>query len=174
MGKDKWDKVIEYLTSSKRDPQKVLNLLKGNDQNKESNYDVNRASYSLNVIGTITQRTLDPQNKEKTLTHVIRQWVRSKDFEVFYNLMRSEEKITYDKTKIEDYVKQLKDLWYSKAQSKNKAYFKKTDGYFILGMGSGISLKERKMDKIIPKAKIIEKIFNKIKSNSRRSRTNGS
>ena len=178
MGKDKWDKVIEYLTSSKRDPQKVLNLLKGNDQNKESNYDVNRASYSLNVIGTITQRTLDPQNKEKTLTHVIRQWVGSKDFEVFYNLMRSEEKITYDKTKIEDYVKQLKDLWYSKAQSKNKAYFKKTDGYFILGMGfnktTGVDSFKRKMENLRPKAKIIEKIFNKIKSNSRRSRTNSS
>ena len=32
MGKDKWDKVIEYLTHSDRDPQKVLNLLKGCDQ----------------------------------------------------------------------------------------------------------------------------------------------
>jgi len=177
MGKDKWDKVIEYLTSSKRDPQKVLNLLKGNDRNKESNYDVNRASYSLNVIGTITQRTLDPQNKEKTLTHVIRQWVKSKDFETFYNLMRSEEKITYNKTKIEDYVKQLKDLWYSKAQSKNKEYFKRTDGYFIIGMGfqktTGLDMKQasnRKIEKLRPKAKVIEKLFNKIKSNIRRSR----
>ncbi len=175
MGKDKWDKVIEYLTHSNRDPQKVLNLLKGNDQGKESNYDVNRASYSLNVIGTITQRSLDPENKGKTLTHIIRQWVKSKDFIQFYNLMRSEEKITWEKNKIEEYVKQLKDLWYSKAQSKNKAYFKKTDGYVILGMGfkktTGKDILERKTDKIKPKAKIIEKLFDKIKSNNRRSRT---
>ena len=68
MGKDKWDKVIEYLTHSNRDPQKVLNLLKGCDQNKESNNDVNRASYSLNVIAIITQKQLDPENKDKSLS----------------------------------------------------------------------------------------------------------
>ena len=50
VAKDKWDKVIEYLTHSNRDPEKVLNLLRGSDQGKESNYDVNRASYSLNII----------------------------------------------------------------------------------------------------------------------------
>ena len=32
MGKDKWDKVIEYLKHSNRDPEKVLNLLKGNQK----------------------------------------------------------------------------------------------------------------------------------------------
>ena len=154
MGKDKWDKVIEYLTHSKRDPEKVLNLLKGCDQNKESNYDVNRASYSLNVIAIITQKQLDPENKDKTLTHIIRQWVRSKDFEQFYNLMRSE------------------------AQSKNKEYFKSTDGYFIVGMGfqkkTGLDWKKasnRNVEKIRPKAKVIENIFNKIKKKNRSSRT---
>ena len=177
MGKDKWDKVIEYLTHSNRDPQKVLNLLKGSDQGKESNYDINRASYSLNIIAIITQKQLDPENKGKSLTHIIRHWVKSKDFETFYNLMRSEEKITYNKTKVEDYVKQLKDLWYSKAQSKNKEYFKRTDGYFIIGMGfqktTGLDMKQasnRKIEKLRPKAKVIEKLFNKIKSNIRRSR----
>ena len=34
VAKDKWDKVIEYLTHSDRDPEKVLNLLKGCDQGK--------------------------------------------------------------------------------------------------------------------------------------------
>ena len=176
MGKDKWDKVIEYLTHSKRDPEKVLNLLKGCDQNKESNYDVNRASYSLNIIAIITQKQLDPENKDKTLTHIIRQWVRSKDFEQFYNLMRSEEKLTWDKSKAEDYTKQLKDLWYSKPQSKNKEYFKRTDGYIMLQMGfkktTGVDSSKRKMDnKLRPKAKVIEKVFNKIKKKNRSSRT---
>ena len=49
--------------------------------------------------------------------------------------MKGEEKITYDKSKVEDYTKQLKDLWYSKAQSGNKEYFKTTDGYVMLQMG---------------------------------------
>ena len=165
MGKDKWDKVIEYLTHSKRDPEKVLNLLKGCDQNKESNYDVNRASYSLNVIAIITQKQLDPENKDKSLTHIIRQWVKSKDFIQFYNLMRSEEKITWDKSKIEDYTKQLKDLWYSKSQSKNKEYFKKIDGF---NKTSGTNLLEKdNNEELRPKAKIIEKTFNKIKQNER-------
>ncbi len=178
VAKDKWDKVIEYLTHSDRDPQKVLNLLKGSDQGKESNYDINRASYSLNIIAIITQKQLDPQNKGKTLTHIIRHWVKSKDFIQFYNLMRSEKKITWDKSKIEDYTKQLKDLWYSKAQSKNKEYFKSTDGYFIVGMGfqkkTGLDWKKasnRNVEKIRPKAKIIEKILNKIKKKNRSSRT---
>jgi len=181
MGKEKWDKVIEYLTHSDRDPQKVLNLLKGCDQNKESNYDVNRASYSLNIIAIITQKQLDPQNEGKTLTHIIRHWVKSKDFIQFYNLMKGEEKITYDKSKVEDYTKQLKDLWYSKAQSGNKEYFKTTDGYYVVGMGfqkkTGLDYKKasnRNVEKIRPKAKVIEKIFNKIKKKKRSSRTIGS
>ena len=186
VAKDKWDKVIEYLTHSKRDPEKVLNLLKGSDQGKESNYDINRASYSLNIIAIITQKQLDPQNKGKSLTHIIRHWVKSKDFIQFYNLMRSEEKLTWDKAKVEVYTKQLQDLWYSKAQSKNKEYFKKTDGYYILQMGfqktTGLSMDQARNRKLVgsklhdtsrlPKAKVIETVFNKIKKSERTNKKN--
>jgi len=110
VAKDKWDKVIEYLTHSDRDLQKVLSLLKGCDQGNASNYDINRVSYSLNIIAIVTQKQLDPENKDKSLTHIIRQWVKSKDFIQFYNLMRKQENITWDKSKLEDYTKQLKDL----------------------------------------------------------------
>ena len=44
MGKDKWDKVIKYLRSTKRDPENVLKLLQGNQKGKETNYDRNRSS----------------------------------------------------------------------------------------------------------------------------------
>jgi len=169
VAKDKWDKVIEYLTHSDRDPQKVLNLLKGCDQVKESNYDINRASYSLNIIAIVTQKQLDPENKDKSLTHIIRQWVKSKDFIQFYNLMKEQENITWDKSKLEDYTKQLKDLWYSKSQSKNKEYFKKIDGFNKTGTNL---LEKNNNEEPRPKAKIIEKIFDKIKQNERRSRTN--
>ena len=186
VAKDKWDKVIEYLTHSNRDPEKVLNLLKGSDQGKESNYDINRASYSLNIIAIITQKQLDPQNKGKSLTHIIRHWVKSKDFIQFYNLMRSEEKLTWDKAKVEVYTKQLQDLWYSKAQSKNKEYFKRTDGYYMMGMGfqktTGLSWEKTKNRKLVgsklhdtsrlPKAKVIETVFNKIKKSERSNKKN--
>ena len=176
--KDKWDKVIEYLTHSNRDPHKVLNLLKGCDQDNGSNYDINRASYSLNIIAIITQKQLDPDNKDKSLTHIIRQWVKSKDFIQFYNLMKEQENITWDKSKLEDYTKQLKDLWYSKSQSKNKEYFKRTDGFIKLGEGfnkkTRVALLEnyrKGIEELRPKAKIIEKTFDKIKKDERRSRT---
>jgi len=186
VAKDKWDKVIEYLTHSKRDPEKVLNLLKGSDQGKESNYDINRSSYSLNIIAIITQKQLDPQNKGKSLTHIIRHWVKSKDFIQFYNLMRSEEKLTWDKAKVEVYTKQLQDLWYSKAQSKNKEYFKRTDGYYMMGMGfqktTGLSMEKARNRKLVgsklhdtsrlPKAKVIETVFNKIKKSERSNKKN--
>jgi hypothetical protein len=178
VAKDKWDKVIEYLTHSDRDPQKVLNLLKGCDQGKESNYDINRASYSLNIIAIVTQKQLDPENKDKTLTHIIRQWVKSKDFIQFYNLMKEQENITWDKSNLEDYTKQLKDLWYSKSQSKNKEYFKRIDGFIKLEVSfnktTGVNLLEndrKEVEELRPKAKIIEKTFNKIKKDERRSRT---
>ena len=175
--KDKWDKVIEYLTHSDRNLENVLSLLKGCDQGSASNYDINRASYSLNIIAIVTQKQLDPENKDKSLTHMIRQWVKSKDFIQFYNLMKKRENIIWDKSKLEDYTKQLKDLWYSKSQSKNKEYFKKIDGFIRLGNGfnktAGANLLEKDCneEELRPKAKIIEKTFDKIKQNERQSRT---
>ena len=177
VAKDKWDKVIEYLTHSDRDPQKVLNLLKGCDQGKESNYDINRASFSLNIIAIVIQKQLDPENKDKSLTHIIRQWVKSKDFIQFYNFMKKQENIIWDKSKIEDYTKQLKDLWYSKSQSKNKEYFKRMDGFIKHGLNfdktTGLNFEEndkKGIDELKLKAKIIEKTFDKIKKNERWSR----
>jgi len=140
-GKDKWAKVIKYLRSSGRDPAKVLKLLQGNQKGKETNYDINRSSYALNVIGVITQKIHDPKNKGKTRAHVIRTWVKSDDFRDFYNLMRHEEKLKWSRNKVELYVKQINDLWSKPNQKHWKKYFKMTKGYFIIGKGSGIGNK---------------------------------
>ena len=43
MGKNKWAKVFEYLKSSKRDPDKTLKLLQGNQKGAETNYSVRRS-----------------------------------------------------------------------------------------------------------------------------------
>ena len=130
MGKDKWDKVIEYLKTSNRDPDNVLKLLKGSEKGKETNYDINRSSYALNIIAVITQKTLDPKNKGKTRSHIIRTWVKSEDFKNFYNLMRHEEKLKWSMDNVPKYVKQINDLWSKPNQQKWKKLFKITGGYF--------------------------------------------
>ena len=137
MGKNKWDKVIKYLKNSHHDPEKILRLLKGSEKGHQSNYDINRSSYTLNVIAVLTQKLLDPKNKDKKITAVIRSWVHTKDFGEFYNLMRSDEGLKYIPNNAEQqkrYTKQIKDLWYSKTKEilKWKRYFKKTKGYFIV------------------------------------------
>tara|TARA_R100000008_G_C3547149_1_gene148215 strand:- start:492 stop:968 length:477 start_codon:yes stop_codon:yes gene_type:complete len=129
---DKWAKVINYLKTSGRDPDKVLRLLKGNQKGKETNYTINRSSYSLNIIAVLTQKTLDPKNKGKGLTHIIRHWAKSKDFEEFYNLLKHEEKKKWSRDDVPKYVKQLKDIWYNDKHKKDKKYFKSTGGYFIV------------------------------------------
>jgi hypothetical protein len=92
--------------------------------------------------------------------------------------MKKQENITWDTSKLEDYTKQLKDLWYSKSQSKNKEYFKKIDGFIKIGVSfnkkneANLLEKDSKdIEEPRPKAKIIEKTFDKIKQNERRSRT---
>ena len=147
MGNDKWDKVIKHLRSSNRDPDKVLKLLKGSDKGIETSYSISRSSYALNVIALITQKIMDPKNKGKTRSHIIRTWVKSKEFEDFYNLMRLNEKKKYNKANIETYVKQLNDLWAKPSQRANREYFRKTKGRvlikpttaFILAAGVGFS-----------------------------------
>ena len=142
MGKqDIWAKVIKYLRSSNRNPDKVLKLLKGNQKGKESNYDINRSSYALNIIAVIIQKMRDPKNKGKTRSHIIRTWVKSQDFKNFYNLMRHEENLKWSMDNVPKYVKQINDLWSKPNQQKWKKYFEMTGGYFEVGKGSGIGKK---------------------------------
>ena len=77
MGKDIWAEVIEYLMTSNRYPKKTLKLLKANEKGHQSNYNINRSSYTLNIIAAITQKTLDPKHKNKNLSRIIRDWVKS-------------------------------------------------------------------------------------------------
>ena len=167
MGKDKWAKVIEYLRSSNRDPEKTLKLLKGNQKGVESNYSIARSSYSMNVIAVITQKINDPKNKGKTLTHVIRQWVKSKDFEDFYNLIRSPEKLVLDKVEANKtqnkYIKQIKDLWDQPNQKHFRRYFEDTKGYFIMGTGSKIGRRKIKDNLFGASKEILKEALPKLK-----------
>ncbi len=166
MGKDKWAEVFEYLRSSNRDPKKTLKLLKGSDKGIETSYTVSRSSYSMNVIATITQKKLDPKNKGKTLTHIIRTWVKSKDFQDFYNLIRSNEKLVWKKEKIEEYVKQINDLWSKPNQKHFRNYFEATKGYLIMGTGSKVGTKRKVKNSLYgADEKTIKSAVKKLKKN---------
>ena len=56
MGKDKWDKVIEFLTHSNRDPQKVLNLLK--DLQQQFNLTYIFISHDMAVVKHMADRMM--------------------------------------------------------------------------------------------------------------------
>lgn len=166
MGKEKWAEVFEYLRSSNRDPKKTLKLLKGSDKGIETSYTVSRSSYSMNVIATITQKKLDPKNKGKTLTHIIRTWVKSKDFQDFYNLIRSNEKLVWKKEKIEEYVKQINDLWSKPNQKHFRNYFEATKGYLIMGTGSKVGTKRKVKNSLYgADEKTIKSAVKKLKKN---------
>ena len=143
--KDPWAKVIRYLRNSKRDPDKTLKLLKGGDKGTESNYTINRSSYSMNCIAVITQKIMDPKNKGLPLTQVIRNWVKTKDFKDFYNLLRSTENLKYDISLVEKYVKQIKDLWTKPNQQKYRKYFAMTKGKVLIQTGP-VGTKARKLN----------------------------
>ena len=85
----------------------------------------------MNVIAVITQKILDPKNKGKSRSHIIRQWVISEDFENFYNLLRQEEKLVWSRDKANEYVKQINDLWNKPNQKHWRKYFEMTKGKFI-------------------------------------------
>ena len=143
--KDPWAKVIRYLRNSKRDPDKTLKLLKGGDKGTESNYTINRSSYSMNCIAVITQKRMDPKNKGLPLTQVIRNWVKTKDFKDFYNLLRARENLKYDISLVEKYVKQIKDLWTKPNQQKYRKYFAMTKGKILIQTGP-VGTKARKLN----------------------------
>ena len=73
-------KVISYLRSSNRDPDKVLKLLKGNQKGKETNYDIND-HHALNIIAVITRRW---RSKTKArLGYIIRAGLNQMTLKVF-------------------------------------------------------------------------------------------
>tara|TARA_R100000005_G_C4960045_1_gene177108 strand:- start:281 stop:838 length:558 start_codon:yes stop_codon:yes gene_type:complete len=131
MGKDKWAKVIDYLRKSKRDPDKVLKLLQKQEKgaNKDSQYQVFRGSWAIAVIHAVYNKVGTPKDSrlKNTITNTIRNWCKSKDFEMEYaqwhpgkdNLLHEfsgpfhldmyKKNLSLDKK-----IKMVKDIWYSK------------------------------------------------------------
>lgn len=150
MGKDKWAKVIDYLRKSKRDPDKVLRLLKKQEKgsNKNSQYQIFRGSWAHEVIWSVYNEVGKPkQNKSKnikpTITQTIRNWCKSKDFEIGYaqfhpgkdnpmhefsgpfHLDMYKKDLTLEKK-----MKLVKDIWYSKNYKYLKDLLSENGGKF--------------------------------------------
>jgi hypothetical protein len=87
--KDKWDEVIEFLETSKADPEKVLKSLKviyGKTSNKNSWYQIWRGSWPIEVVISIYNKDQTPKDgKKRSLTEIVKNWVKSEVYQVRYD-----------------------------------------------------------------------------------------
>ena len=87
----KWDKVIDYLNTTKAEPDKVLNSLKtiySQTKNSSSAYHTLRSSWPIDVVWNIYNKTGTKNKNKKNLptTEVIRNWVKSPDYDIAYRM----------------------------------------------------------------------------------------
>ena len=129
----KWDKVIEYLNTTKAEPEKVLKSLQtiySQTKNSSSAYHTLRSSWPIDVVWNIYNKSGTKNKKKKNLptAEIIRNWVKSDDYDIAYrmfhpgpgndmydlpgqeNLMKIK---LYKKLPIEKHIKNCNDIWVS-------------------------------------------------------------
>ena len=133
MGTANWDKVISYLRTTKAKPEKVLNMLKtiyGKKSSQESDYEVVRNSWAYIVIGSLANKYGTKDKKKKIpFTQVIRNWVKSKDYQEAWCMFHQKKvknkklnRVEWNRSEEEDFnkisqdrhVRNLNDIWVSK------------------------------------------------------------
>ena len=87
----KWDKVIEYLNTTKAEPEKVLKSLQtvySQTKNSSSAYHTLRSSWPIDVVWNIYNKSGTKNKKKKNLptTEIIRNWVKSDDYDIAYRM----------------------------------------------------------------------------------------
>jgi hypothetical protein len=97
----------------KAKPEKVIKFIRTQygGPSKESNYNVLRSSWSMNVVAIIYQRV--QKNKKQPLRRVIRNWVDRKDYRDLYNLIHGPMNKTFTDNTVEKHVRNLNDIWIS-------------------------------------------------------------
>ena len=97
----------------KAKPESVIKFIRTQygGPSKESNYNVLRSSWSMNVVAIIYQRV--QKNKKQPLRRVIRNWVDRKDYRDFYNLIHCPMKKTFTDNTVEKHVRNINDIWIS-------------------------------------------------------------
>jgi len=155
MGKNKWDKVVEYLNTTKADPEKVLNSLKtiySQTRNSSSAYHTLRSSWPIDVVWNIYNKTGTNKSflnlkKKKILpvTEVIRNWVKSDDYMIAYKMFHPGPgndmydlpgqddmmKIKlYKDLPIEKHIRNCNDIWISAKGKRFRKDLEDNDGQF--------------------------------------------
>ena len=97
----------------KAKPEKIIKFIRTQygGPSKESNYNVLRSSWSMNVVAIIYQRV--QKNKKQPLRRVIRNWVDRKDYRDLYNLIHGPMNKTFTDNTVEKHVRNLNDIWIS-------------------------------------------------------------
>ena len=95
----------------KAKPDKIIKLIKNQytSNSKNSSYNVNRSSWTLNVIEAIHFRigtTGEDRKRKIATTKIIYNWVKSKDFKNIHTMLLG--KPIEDKAKL---VKRINDIW---------------------------------------------------------------
>ena len=160
MGAENWNKVIKFLKTSNANPNKVLNSLKtiySQTKNSSSAYHTLRSSWPIDVVWNIYNKTGTKYKNKKNLptTEVIRNWVKSEDYDMAYRMFHpgpgndlydlpGQEDLMkiklYKKLPIEKHIKNCNDIWISKKgkrfrkdlEDNNGQYpFKKIGNYVV-------------------------------------------
>ena len=86
-----WADFVKEVTKKypKAKPEKVIKFIRTQygGPSKESNYNVLRSSWAMNVVAVIYKRVHLPKNKKYKLRRVIRNWVDTEDYRSFYDLI---------------------------------------------------------------------------------------
>ena len=130
----KWDKVIDYLNTTKAEPDKVLNSLKtiySQTKNSNSAYHTLRSSWPIDVVWNIYNKTGTKRkwsSRDVPTTEVIRNWVKSDDYMIAYKMFHpgpgndqwdlpGQEKLMklklYKNLSINQHIKNCNDIWVS-------------------------------------------------------------
>ena len=151
MGKDKWDKVIEYLKSTNADPESVLKLIKntwavkGKKIVKTDDFNVVRRAWTLFVIHGIYNKHGVPKKELKkiTMTNQILYFIECEGYRINYNLfhpifvfnkkLKKKEKNTSDENLYANkthsvHAKNCRKLWDSPKGKELRKHFVRTKG----------------------------------------------
>ena len=124
-----WDDFIKIVKKKypKAKPEKVLNLVKAMSGGTESDYQVLRNSWSIDVVCCIYKKSGSPKDtKKRGITNIIRNWIISQDYKDSYNLLHPAK--TYETLTTERHVKNCYDLWINKKGKELRKVLKSNKG----------------------------------------------
>ena len=112
-----WADFVKEVTKKypKAKPEKVIKFIRTQygGPSKESNYNVLRSSWAMNVVAVIYKRVHLPKNKKYKLRRVIRNWVDTEDYRSFYDLIHGPLKKSFTDNTVEKHVRNINDIWIS-------------------------------------------------------------